>query len=293
MKYLKRISFFLGCLYSVNGWSDVADIKSTETGAALSVTGTVTATGVTTPAVPLPKIRLEEMVFDFGTVTDKETLKHNFIIENIGDHFLNITNTQASCGCTSTMVTNKNITPKGSGIMAVSLNPQGKQGHVEKSITITSNDPVTPQLVVQIKATIMTTLSMKQMRAAGVSMFATKEGCAACHVVKGEGKFGEALYKADCAMCHGQNGEGHVGPNLNQPSLWTRYSVESMEKLITQGTKNPEMPGFGKKHGGPLGREQIQSLAQYLKKLTSITKVYTPTPNTLIPSAPSIPEVKH
>ncbi len=114
-----------------------------------------------------PKIHVTEDSFDFGNVTGAEMLQHNFVIENQGDAQLIIDKTQASCGCTSAMLTYKSITPLASGIMQVSFNPQGKMGPVSKTVTIFSNDPAAPQKTVRIDTVIMSDIYKQQKMSQG------------------------------------------------------------------------------------------------------------------------------
>src|SRR5581483_11963566 len=120
-----------------------------------------------------PKMILQEETFDFGKVADQEALKHTFEVENKGTGGLLITRVQPSCGCTSALLSPQSgpIDPGKTGLISVSVDPHGKQGVVVKTVTIFSNDPLTPQKQIFIKADIIPSATMKQMGQSGVSMF--------------------------------------------------------------------------------------------------------------------------
>ena len=51
---------------------------------------------------PTAKISFTQgMLYDFGTFYDKDTLKHSFVFENVGDIPFVVDSVIASCGCTT------------------------------------------------------------------------------------------------------------------------------------------------------------------------------------------------
>jgi len=83
--------------------------------------------------------KFKEETHDFGGVEEGVQAVHVFEFVNSGDQPLQITNVQASCGCTTPDWTKDPIPPKGKGSITTSFNSSGRPGSFSKSITITSN----------------------------------------------------------------------------------------------------------------------------------------------------------
>ena len=101
----------------------------------------------------LPDMKFEEMIFDFGTITQGEKVTHDFKFKNVGDKDLVISNASADCGCTVAEVPKQSI-PSGEGnIIRVTFNSEGKTGIVTKTVTVVTNC-IPNKRTVQIKANI-------------------------------------------------------------------------------------------------------------------------------------------
>lgn len=111
---------------------------------------------VVTEAAPTgkgPIIACDEPNFDFGTVDNQTTIEHTFLIKNIGDTTLEITQVKPACGCTVAELTEKMVPPGGISHVTAKLSLQGRSGLQSKAITIFSNDPQNPQYRVSINGT--------------------------------------------------------------------------------------------------------------------------------------------
>ncbi len=76
--------------------------------------------------------------FDFGNLKKGDSLKHTFVLKNIGDNILNIKKALPSCKCTVVKGYNKNVKPgKISEIKIVFV--ADKSGKVEKNIILETN----------------------------------------------------------------------------------------------------------------------------------------------------------
>lgn len=100
--------------------------------------------------------------------------------------------------------------------------------------------------------------------------------CATCHVKKGIGKTGKALFQADCGMCHGMNGRSLSDhPNATAPALIPRdyqnpQTYARLKRVIESGSPvHPSMPGFLDRNGGPLTQSQVDSLIDYLQSTSA------------------------
>ncbi|MGD9781290.1 MAG: DUF1573 domain-containing protein [Kiritimatiellia bacterium] len=105
-------------------------------------------------AAPLvPKIVCDQPIFDFGATNNTGFVEHHFPIRNAGTLSLEIRNVRASCGCTAVKPSQSVIPPGGEATIGAKLDLRGRSGMQIKSITVESNDPQTPHLMLQLKGT--------------------------------------------------------------------------------------------------------------------------------------------
>lgn len=215
-----------------------------------------------------PKIHFEQRVHDFGAMRSDTPLSHPWEYRNLGDADLEILNVRTNCGCTATVTDKTPVPPGGTGILRVDFDPSGINGTVRKTLAVSSNDPVNARILLTIKATV--TLVDEQERSgdghpptAGRSMFFGD--CATCHAAPAGEKSGEDLYRAVCAMCHGEKGEGAPAPGLRSPGHLAARSAEDLATTISYGAADPHMPGFIDLMGGPLSRQQVDSLVELIR----------------------------
>ncbi len=88
-----------------------------------------------------PNIQFEETTFNFGTLTQGESVTHEFKFKNAGKKDLIIRKTKASCGCTAIAPITEPIKPGESSSIKVTFNSRGKRGKQNKTITVITNDP--------------------------------------------------------------------------------------------------------------------------------------------------------
>lgn len=103
---------------------------------------------------PRPIISVDEAVHDFGSGWAGPTLKHGFKVKNDGTSTLEISSVRPSCGCTIAGSYPRKLEPGETGEFPFSLNSGKLRGPYEKSITVASNDPVTPELRLKLKGEI-------------------------------------------------------------------------------------------------------------------------------------------
>jgi hypothetical protein len=97
--------------------------------------------GVATNAAP--KIVCDQPAYDFGTVDNRTELAHTFVIKNGGSGPLMITNIHLCCGATIQMG-EKTIEAGKETAMEVKVSLKGRQGRVNKSLYLHSNDRNNP-----------------------------------------------------------------------------------------------------------------------------------------------------
>ena len=102
----------------------------------------------------MAKIQLEENRYDFGEITEGGIVKHSFKFKNTGKMPLIITDVQTTCGCTVPSWNKNAIQPNAMDEIKVEFNSAGKEGNMDKPITIIANTfPVRTEfkLVGQVK----------------------------------------------------------------------------------------------------------------------------------------------
>ncbi len=219
-----------------------------------------------------PAVSFTEITKDFGKITQGEIIQYEFPFTNNGNQDLEISNVTTSCGCTAATSGDKKTYAAGeSGVIKITFNSNGKQGHIEKTVMIQSNDAVNPQMILTLyfDVAIPTDMSNHMMFSAGQSIF---EGvCQDCHVTKGIGKIGKDLYDNDCAICHG-DAKDHKPHEAIDKNTAKKYTDEALFDYISTGssTQPTMMPGFHSKNGGPLTDEQISSLITYIRSDLSV-----------------------
>jgi hypothetical protein len=88
----------------------------------------------------MPQIKFAEQgVYDFGTVTEGDTVEHNFAFTNVGEFPLIINNITASCGCTTPEWPRDPIAPGQQSAIKVRFNSKGKMGMQNKTVTVFAN----------------------------------------------------------------------------------------------------------------------------------------------------------
>ena len=102
-----------------------------------------------------PKISLQQIEYDFGTVEQGTIVKHSFIITNNGGDVLIIKDVSASCGCTAANPDKRELNPGESTNINVEFNTNGRSGKQRKAVYIETNDPDNKKLELKIYGTIV------------------------------------------------------------------------------------------------------------------------------------------
>jgi len=93
-----------------------------------------------------PKISTQQTQFDFGKISAKEKVFHDFYVMNNGGDSLVIRDVRASCGCTVAKPEKSVLTPGETTKITVSFDPSGRRGHQQKYVYVSSNDKNSPEL---------------------------------------------------------------------------------------------------------------------------------------------------
>lgn len=102
----------------------------------------------------MPILTFEKKIYDFGKVIQGERLSYTFKFQNSGKTNLIITNTTASCGCTTSIPPKAPIRPGEKGELEVHFDSKGKVGKETFTIVVSANTyPV--NTVIQVTADVM------------------------------------------------------------------------------------------------------------------------------------------
>ncbi len=101
-----------------------------------------------------PNIEFETLVHDFGTAKKGDKIEYKFTFTNKGKDDLKIRKTRASCGCTATNIENDVIKSGESSAIKTVFNTAGRSGRQNKTITVITNDPKDPRIVLWLKGKV-------------------------------------------------------------------------------------------------------------------------------------------
>lgn len=103
-----------------------------------------------------PKILIEGgNKFDMGTIDRGEHGQRKVTIKNTGTDTLILGQVETTCGCTGTVVSSKRIPAGETGELLITFNSAAYVGKVHKSVTVNSNDTLSPKTLVEFTATVV------------------------------------------------------------------------------------------------------------------------------------------
>ncbi len=212
------------------------------------------------------QIHFDNEKIDLGKVEAAAEVPCAFTITNTGKQPLHVTEAKSECGCTATNFKGALLKPGASVKLDILVDTTMKQGPVTKDMVVYSDDPERPITRLFIAMDVKNahgTMSMKDR-----TKIFTAERCKRCHVDEGVGQFGKELFEADCAMCHRKQESGILSGPLIESVGYSDADLRAHAlDVIAHGSKNsPSMPGFLDSAGGPLSKEQVDSLVKYLSK---------------------------
>jgi hypothetical protein len=100
------------------------------------------------------KIKFDNTTYPFTTAKQGDKVECTYIFTNIGKSDLIIRKVKASCGCTATNPERTILKPGEKSKINATFNTAGKEGKQYKTITVISNDPVTPSTMLTIEGTV-------------------------------------------------------------------------------------------------------------------------------------------
>jgi len=100
---------------------------------------TVKAASTVVASPDAPVLSFENGMYNFGKITQGESVHYDFKFKNTGKTPLIVTNATATCGCTIPEKPQEPIKPGAEGVIKVVFNSAGKMGMQDKIVTVTSN----------------------------------------------------------------------------------------------------------------------------------------------------------
>ncbi len=97
-----------------------------------------------------PKIVFKNKYYDFGKIKKGSKITYNFEFVNEGKKDLVILKTISSCGCTAINSKASIIKQQESGSIGIVFSTAGRTGKQHKTVTIISNDPRNPEIILYI-----------------------------------------------------------------------------------------------------------------------------------------------
>ena len=109
---------------------------------------------------PSPRITFENVVHDFGEVGPNRKNTGQIKFTNTGETLLKITKVAKCCGIV-TNLDKMEYEPDESGTLKVTWNSGSRSSTMRRKITIHSNDPMTPQTILNLKAKVVLQVDWK------------------------------------------------------------------------------------------------------------------------------------
>lgn len=141
---MKKYLLFIAISVSLASCAGNAEQKKEEIKEGLLSTDLVSnpysANGVDTGTYNnLPTMDFTDTLHDFKTIAEGEKALYDFEFTNNGKTPLIISAAKGSCGCAIADFSKDPVPPGGKGNISVIFNSQGKMGHQEKSVAVTTN----------------------------------------------------------------------------------------------------------------------------------------------------------
>ena len=201
---------------------------------------------------------------------DQTEARLTFNLTNVSSGNVVIMDVHPSCGCTTAQLPKLpwTIAPGTSGQIGVTVNLQGKNGMLFKTIAVaTDKGSKTVMVRINILPPVTPVLTeaerVRGMAAAKVDRHAIFKGdCATCHANNIKDKYGPVLFAAVCAVCHEAENRATMVPDLHHLTVPT--NEDFWRTWISVGKPGSLMAAFSTAQGGPLTDMQIASLAAYL-----------------------------
>ncbi len=107
---------------------------------------------------PLPKVVVDNDVFDFGTMDKSGRSSHEFVVSNEGTAPLTLIKGKSTCKCTMAKLERESVMPGESTKIKIEWTARENPGTFEQVATIQTNDPRRTEVELKIKGIVTTML---------------------------------------------------------------------------------------------------------------------------------------
>ncbi len=97
-----------------------------------------------------PKLILNKNQHDFGKVKQGEIVSLNVYFKNAGQRLLKINNVKSSCGCTATVLDQKELAPGEDSMVNIKLDTSDRIGKFTRTVTLQTNDKLNPNQTITL-----------------------------------------------------------------------------------------------------------------------------------------------
>jgi hypothetical protein len=104
--------------------------------------------------VPAPVISFDKTHHDFGKIGHDQKVYYRSKVMNKGSAPLQIKEIRPSCGCSYSMVGQWSLAPGEETFIEVHFDPTGLIGNVHKSLSVLSDDPANPDILLTFEASV-------------------------------------------------------------------------------------------------------------------------------------------
>lgn len=101
-----------------------------------------------------PSLTFEQVVQDFGQVSQGSLPTASILFTNTGYNDLNIRSLQPNCTCITATLDKDTLKPGESGFINIVFDTQGRIGYEQRAVAVFSNDPRAPTQVITVKGTV-------------------------------------------------------------------------------------------------------------------------------------------
>jgi len=101
-----------------------------------------------------PKIEFKSTTHNFGVLKQGSIVFTEFEFTNSGKDQLVIYDTKTNCGCTASTLNKMKFNPGESSVIKVTLDTKGKDGYIQQSVNVKTNDPSNPEVFLILNAKV-------------------------------------------------------------------------------------------------------------------------------------------
>jgi hypothetical protein len=110
---------------------------------------------------PVPKVAIDRLEYNFGTLDLEGKGREEFTVKNIGNAVLKLTKGETTCRCASSVLERSELAPGESTKIVLTWKPNAEPGSYEQSAAFYTNDPDRPKFSITISGEITATLRVQ------------------------------------------------------------------------------------------------------------------------------------